>query len=113
MTYLERLKKLNMHQGTTDKTDKSTSVSFVSPPQAQMDEHAEAVARQTRVIEWLNANPAPSAPDRCAGCGGADAPGSTLVPFGTTAPAWLHSDCWRAWYNKRLAEAGAACLLHS
>ena len=76
MTYLERLKKLNMHQGTTDKTDKSTSVSFVSPPQAQMDEHAEAVARQTRVIEWLNANPAPSAPDRCAGCGGADAPGS-------------------------------------
>ena len=73
MTYLERLKKLNMHQGTTDKTDKSTSVSFVSPPQAQMDEHAEAVARQTRMIDWLNANPAPSAPDRCAGCGGADA----------------------------------------
>jgi hypothetical protein len=70
----------------------------------------EAVARQTRVIEWLNANPAPSAPDRCAGCGGADAPGSTMVPFGTTAPAWLHSGCWRAWYNKRLAKAGAALL---
>ena len=52
MTYLERLKKLNMHQGPTDKTDKSTSVSFVSPPQAQMDEHAEAVAHQTRVIEF-------------------------------------------------------------
>ena len=92
------------------KLTKPTSVSFVSPPQAQMDEHAEAVARQTRVIEWLNANPAPSAPDRCAGCGGADAPGSTLVPFGTTAPAWLHPGCWRAWYNKRLAKAGAALL---
>ena len=72
----------------------------------------EAVAGQTRVIEWLNANPASSAPDKCAECGGADAPSSTLVPFGTTAPAWLHPGCWRAWYNKRLAKAGAT-LLHS
>ena len=31
MTYLERLKKLNIHQGSTDKIDKSTSVSFGSP----------------------------------------------------------------------------------
>ena len=71
----------------------------------------DAVAYQTRVIEWLNANPAPSSPDRCAGCRGMDAPGAALVPFGTTAPAWLHPGCWRAWYNKRLAKAGAA-LLH-
>ena len=112
MTYLERLKKLNMHQGPTDKTDKSTSVSFVSPPQAQIDEYAEAVAAsQPRMIDWLNANPAPSAPDRCVGCGGADAPGSTLVPFGVGPHVWLHPGCWRAWYNKRLAKAGAA-LLH-
>ena len=71
----------------------------------------EAVARQTRVIDWLNANPAPSQPDQCAGCGGADAPGSTLVPFGVGPHVWLHPGCWRAWYNKRLAKAGAA-LLH-
>ena len=81
------------------------------PPKAHPGERADAVAYLTRLVEWLNANPAPSQPDQCAGCGGADAPGSTLVPFGTTAPAWLHPGCWRAWYNKRLAKAGAA-LLH-
>ena len=134
MSYLERLKRLNTHQGPTDKTDKSTSVSFVSPPQVHIErsvaadwrtfmaqkrsppahpgERAEAVAHNTRVVEWLNANPASSAPDRCAECGRADAPGATLIPFGGGAHVWLHLDCWRAWYNKRLAEAGAACLLH-
>ena len=68
----------------------------------------DAVAYQTRMIDWLNANPAPSAPDRCVGCGGADAPGSTLVPFGTTAPAWLHPGCWQRWHKKRLDQAGEA-----
>ena len=73
-----------------------------------MDEYAEAVARQTRVIEWLNANPAPSAPDRCAGCGGADAPGSTLVPFGVGPHVWLHTDCWPVWRDKRVEQARVA-----
>ena len=78
-----------------------------SPPA----ETAQVNAHKSRVVDWLNANPAPSAPDRCAGCGGADAPGSTLVPFGVGPHVWLHPGCWRAWYNKRLAKAGAA-LLH-
>ena len=80
------------------------------PPPTHPGERAEAVAHQARLVEWLNANPASSAPDRCAECGRADAPGATLVPFGGGAHVWLHLDCWRAWYNKRLAEAGAACL---
>ena len=70
----------------------------------------EAVARQTRVIEWLNANPASSAHDKCAECRGMDAPGAALVPFGVGPHVWLHPGCWRAWYNKRLAKAGAALL---
>ena len=130
MSYLERLKRLNTHQGPTDKTDKSTSVSFVSPPPvhiersvaadwrafinkkrpppAHLGERAEALAYQSRLVEWLNANPASSAPDRCAGCGGADAPGSALVPFGVGPHVWLHTDCWLGWRDKRVEQARVA-----
>ena len=92
--------------------DWRTFIALKRPPPTHPGERAEAIAYQTRLVEWLNANPASSAPDRCAECGRADTPGATLVPFGGGAHVWLHLDCWRAWYNKRLAEAGAACLLH-
>ena len=130
MTYLERLKQLNTPQGRTDKTDKSTSVSFVSPPQAHIErtigvewrafvtrglpppahpgERAEALAYQSRLVEWLNANPASSAPDRCSECCGVDAPGAALVPFGIGPHVWLHTDCWPVWRDKRVEQARVA-----
>ena len=89
--------------------DWRTVIALKRPPPAPPGKRAEAVAHERRLAEWLNANPASSAPDRCAGCGGPDAPGAALIPFGIDALTWLHSDCWLAWYNKRLAEAGTAC----
>ncbi|MDP8994922.1 MAG: hypothetical protein M3N07_08095, partial [Pseudomonadota bacterium] len=52
---------------------------------------AEARAFACCVAEWLNRNPARSAPGRCLGCGNGDRPGDPLLPFGTATSghAWL------------------------
>jgi hypothetical protein len=59
------------------------------------------------VVEWLNQHPAPSAPGRCAWCGRPESPGAVVVPFGTEpgTHAWLHAECWSAWYQRRREEA--------
>jgi hypothetical protein len=71
--------------------------------------HAEAQAFECCVAEWLNRNFVPSAPGRCAVCGGHQGP-DRLLPFGTsvTGHAWLHPRCWSAWDARRRAEAIAA-----
>jgi hypothetical protein len=71
---------------------------------------AEAHAFACCVAEWLNRHPARSAPGRCLGCGDGDHRHDPLLPYGveSTGHAWLHCDCWPAWYAGRKAEAVAA-----
>ena len=68
---------------------------------------AEARALACCVTEWLNRNPTPSAPERCAACGGGERLCGPLLPFGTdtSGHAWLHRACWPACYQAREAEA--------
>ena len=62
------------------------------------------------VVEWLNRNPARSAPERCLACGGREYGYDPLLPYGVepTGHAWLHSRCWEAWHAARKREAAAA-----
>jgi hypothetical protein len=71
---------------------------------------AKAWAWACCVIEWLNQHPAPSPPERCAWCGRPESPSAVVLPFGTNAGthAWLHAECWPAWYQARRAKAIAA-----
>jgi hypothetical protein len=64
------------------------------------------------IVEWLNQHPAPSPPGRCGWCGRPESPGAVVVPFGAEpgTHAWLHSECWPAWYAARKAEAIAALI---
>jgi hypothetical protein len=71
---------------------------------------AEAQAFEACIIEWLNRNPAPSLPGRCAWCGRSERSSDAVVPFGTEpgTHAWLHCECWRPWQEARRAEAEKA-----
>ena len=71
---------------------------------------AEARAFACCVTEWLNRNLTPSAPERCAACGGGERLCDPLLPFGTdtSGHAWLHRACWATWHDAREAEAIAA-----
>ena len=62
------------------------------------------------IVEWLNQHPAPSPPGRCAWCGRRESPSAVVLPFGTEPGmhAWLHAECWHAWYAGRKADAVAA-----
>ena len=68
---------------------------------------AEARAFSCCVSEWMNRNPVTSPPDRCLACGGGDNANDPLLSFGTETHghAWLHSRCWKGWYEGRQAEA--------
>jgi hypothetical protein len=70
---------------------------------------AEAQAFACCVVEWLNRNPVSSMPGRCLGCGGVHHAHDPLLPYGieATGHVWLHSRCWRHWYEERKADAGA------
>ena len=72
-------------------------------------DEAEAAAYEVCLVEWLNLNPAVSSPSsHCAQCGGADASGDILLPYGVATQTWLHSRCWSQWILKRRGEAEAA-----
>jgi hypothetical protein len=68
---------------------------------------AEARAFEWCIIEWMERNPEPSPPDRCAWCGQLDLGGTSVVPFGAQShgPTWLHSECWEAWFTDRRGRA--------
>ena len=59
------------------------------------------------VVTWLDRNPAPSAPGRCAWCGRSEnhAP---VVPFGTEPGTHLHRECWSEWRKMRQSQARKA-----
>jgi hypothetical protein len=71
---------------------------------------AEAQAFEACIIEWLNRNPAPSLPGRCAWCSRCERSSDAVVPFGTEpgTHAWLHWECWRPWQEARRGEAEMA-----
>jgi hypothetical protein len=68
---------------------------------------AEFQAFNCCVVEWLNQHLAPSQSGRCAWCGTPESPDAVVVPFGTEpgTHAWLHAECWPAWYQRRREEA--------
>ena len=76
----------------------------------QPREQAEATAFEHCVLEWLDRHPCSSSPDDRVFCGGSDAEGHAVVPFGTRSQghSWLHPGCWQDWYEGRRAKAGAA-----
>ena len=62
-------------------------------------------------MEWLNRNPEPSAPGRCARCRSERTWNAIVVPFGVgEAHTWLHPECWPAWHQARRANAVAALI---
>ena len=75
-------------------------------PRAEAEDQAFACC----VVEWLNRNPARSAPGRCLACGDREYGYDPLLPYGVepTGHAWLHSRCWEAWHAARKGEAVAA-----
>jgi hypothetical protein len=71
---------------------------------------AEAQALECCIVEWLNRNPTPSAPGRCACCGHAESHNAVVLPFGTEpgTHTWLHAECWPAWQKVRRSRAREA-----
>jgi hypothetical protein len=71
---------------------------------------ARRLALEACIAEWLKLHPARSRSDRCAACGDAKGQTKVLLPFGAdrTGHAWLHADCWPAWYAERRALAETA-----
>jgi hypothetical protein len=72
-------------------------------------DQAEAQAFDACVSEWLDRNPEPSFPGRCAACGGPGSAGTPLTPVGTHPgrQAWLHDACWEGWARRRREVAKA------
>ncbi len=74
--------------------------------------HAEAKTHAFAccVVEWLTRHPSPSAPGSCGWCDRTELWGAVILPFGTEpgSHAWLHAECWPAWYASRKAQAIAA-----
>jgi hypothetical protein len=74
--------------------------------------HAEAEARALAccIVEWLNRNPTPSAPGRCAWCGQAESRVAVVLPYGTEPGThiWLHAECRPAWQDTRRSRAREA-----
>jgi hypothetical protein len=70
-------------------------------------DEAEAQVLEYSIVEWLDLNPAPSAPGHCAWCGGSEGP---IVPFGTEpgTHVWLHAQCWTEWQKMRRSQAKEA-----
>jgi len=69
--------------------------------------HAGAQAYRCCVAEWLCRNPVTSEPGQCAWCGRGVADHLPLLPYGDAdhGHAWLHGECWPAWYARRRKEA--------
>lgn len=67
---------------------------------------AERVAFENILVAHLNRTLSDTRSDRCAYCGRAEEPSSTLLPIGVgVRHAWLHRDCWEAWRERRRTEA--------
>jgi hypothetical protein len=71
---------------------------------------AEELAFEQCVVEWLMRHSVRSNPGTCLRCGRVEDEGGMVLPFGIEASghAWLHFDCWPAWYSQRKAIAIAA-----
>jgi len=67
---------------------------------------AERIAFDNFVTERLDSTLLDTDPSCCAHCGGAETPDAALLPIGAgDRHAWLHSDCWAQWRERRRAEA--------
>jgi sugar phosphate isomerase/epimerase len=71
---------------------------------------ADARALACCIAEWLNRNPTPSAPGRCAWCGQAESNDAVVLPNGVEPGThiWLHAECWPAWQEVRRSQAREA-----
>jgi hypothetical protein len=73
---------------------------------------AEAQAFECCFVEWLNRNPTSSVAGRCSWCDQSESHGAVVVPYGTEpgTHAWLHAECWPAWYELRRSHAQQALM---
>jgi hypothetical protein len=71
---------------------------------------ADAQALACCIVEWLNRNPTPSAPGRCAWCGQAESRDAVVLPYGVEPGThiWPHAECWPAWQDTRRSQAREA-----
>jgi hypothetical protein len=68
-------------------------------------EQAEAQAFEYCIAEWLDRNPVPSSPGRCASCGRSETY-APIVPHGIEPEIhWLHRECRSEWKEKRRSQA--------
>jgi hypothetical protein len=68
---------------------------------------AEAQAFECCLVTWLDRNPAPSAPGRCAWCGRSESH-APVVPFGPEPGTQLHRECCSEWEKMRRFQAKEA-----
>ena len=67
---------------------------------------AEHAAFENILVAHLNRTFSDTRSDRCAHCGRAEEPSSTLLPIGVgVRHTWLHRDCWEPWRAHRRTEA--------
>ena len=74
---------------------------------------ARKVAYENTLTAFLDATHPNADQNRCAHCGGPEAPDAVLKPIGwSVRHAWLHDDCWAPWReacrNAATAELAAA-----
>ena len=65
------------------------------------------------IPRYIDATHRPTDPNRCNLCGGGDAGGAALVPFGgkTAGHVWLHPACWAEWAQGQQERGKAAHAL--
>jgi hypothetical protein len=70
-------------------------------------QQAEELAFEHCVVEWLMRHSVRSNPGTCLRCGRVEDEGGMVLPFGieSSGRAWLHFECWPAWYSQRRREA--------
>jgi hypothetical protein len=79
---------------------------YEQAPSGESQRQSKCRTLEACVIEWLNQHPAPSQSGRCTWCGKPETPSAMVLPFGAGEHhAWLHAECWAAWYQRRRGEA--------
>jgi hypothetical protein len=79
-----------------EKTDLAERVRGLTRPEA------ERAAFDIVLVEFLNRTHPGTDPNRCAWCGKSETLDTILLPIGVgVRHAWLHSDCWAPWRERR------------
>jgi hypothetical protein len=87
-----------LRQAFENRVDAITRVRGLPRPEA------ERAALESTIVVYLNATHPDTDPNRWAWFGRAETACGVLLPFGVNRHAWLHSDCWTPWIERRRAK---------